>query len=245
MLIDLLSMSNYAQFNVKLAHMIGLNPSIYVSQLIDINEKAIRKNKIDGDYITVDREYITSRTTLTENEQIAIDETLAKIGVIERDVDNPSRLQINLTVLTSIVMSPDEDLVKDISGIVKKKQPKKSKAETIRDNLKTNIITLNPELHSAYCNWIDAVYEKEGWMTKQAVVSAQSAIDQFSNRNLDVALKILEIASINGYRDVTWAINNYKKDFRIDASQYQPQVVNKPQQPVQPQLRKRLSDEVF
>lgn len=245
MLIELLSMSNYVQFNVKLAHILGLNSAIYIGQLMDINEKAIRKNKVDGDYFTIDREYITSRTTLSEEEQLSIDESLVKLGILERAEGNPSTLLLDITVLTSIMMSPDEDLLKDISGIVKKK-PKRSKAEVIKDSLKTNIITQNSELRQAYFNWIDAVYEKDGWMTKQAVVAAQSQIDTFSNRNLDIALKVLEIASINGYRDITWAINNYNKDYSKPSYSI-PQRSPQSTSPI-PQIdttRKRLSDEVF
>ena len=30
-----------------------------------------------------------------------------------------------------------------------------------------------------------------------------------------MALKILDIAAINGYRDITWAINRYEQDYKI------------------------------
>ena len=49
-------------------------------------------------------------------------------------------------------------------------------------------------------------------MFKTSVMSAHNAIDIFSQRNLDVALKVLEIATINGYRDMSWAINKYKNE---------------------------------
>jgi hypothetical protein len=43
-------------------------------------------------------------------------------------------------------------------------------------------------------------------------------VDEFSNRNLDVALKLLEIASVHGYRDIQWAINKYNQEFRVSYS---------------------------
>ena len=52
-------------------------------------------------------------------------------------------------------------------------------------------------------------------MSKKSVVSAQTLIDDFADHNLDVALKIIEIASINGYRDMEWALNNYKQNFNL------------------------------
>ena len=52
MLIELLSMSNYAHFNVKLAEILGLHPAIYLALIMDINEKAIRKSKINKNFFT-------------------------------------------------------------------------------------------------------------------------------------------------------------------------------------------------
>ncbi len=213
MLIELLSMSNYGHFNIKLAHILGLNTAVYLNQLMDINEKAIRKNKLVANFFILDREYVTSRTTLSEKEQKEIESNLVKLGILERSKEDDNSLLLNIAVLTNIMMSPDEDLVKDIKNFATKS--KKTKSEKIIENLKNNIITLNPELRTAYYNWIDAVYEKDGFMNKQAVISAQSNIDNFSNRNLDVALKVLEIATLNGYRDVTWAINSYNKDYKV------------------------------
>ena len=83
------------------------------------------------------------------------------------------------------------------------------------ENLKSNIVTSNDELREAYYSWIEGVYAKEGWMTKQAVISGQRALDAYNTtRDLDVALKIIEIAALNGYRDMTWAINTYNKDYK-------------------------------
>lgn len=249
MLIDLLSMSNYVHFNVKLAHIIGLNASIYLSQIMDINEKAIRKEKTDKNFFTIDREYITKRTTISEKEQKEIENNLIKIGVLERSAENADTILLNITVLTSILMSPDEELIKDISALSKPKQ-KRTKADAIKDTLKQNIITTNTELRTAYFGWIDAVYEKDGFMTKQAVVSAQARLDEFSNRNLDIALKVLEIATINGYRDVTWAINTYNRDYKVgytfsskncSSGTGAVTTVTKATPPV----RKRLSDAIF
>ncbi len=250
MLIDLLSMSNYVHFNVKLAHILGLNSSIYLSQIMDINEKAIRKEKTDKNFFTIDREYITKRTTITEKEQKEIENNLIKIGVLERSTENADTILLNITVLTSILMSPDEELIKDISSLSKPKQ-KRTKADAIKDSLKQNIVTTNLELRNAYISWIDAVYEKDGFMTKQAVVAAQARVDEFSNRNLDIALKVLEIASINGYRDITWAINAYNKDYKVGYtfSSRSPSTgvgsVTTVTRATNPPVRKRLSDEVF
>lgn len=243
MLIELLSSSNYVNFNVKLAQILGLKPAIYLSQIMDINEKAIRKNKVDNNYFTIDRKYVESRTTLTKDEQIAIEKDLLNIGILEKNADKKNTICLNITMLTSILMTPDEDLLKDISSLSKGKK-KKTKSEIIEQNLKDNILTTNVELRDAYYEWIESVLTKKGMMTKAAVIHAQPTLDTFCNRNLDVALKVLEIASIHGYEDINWAINTYNKDFKV--SYNIPSTPSKPRATnFVPSLRARIGDEVF
>ena len=84
MLIELLSTSNYVSYNIKLAELLGLHAAIYISELMNINDKAIKKNKVDQEYFKLDRSYITSRTTIEESEQLEIEENLLKLGILER-----------------------------------------------------------------------------------------------------------------------------------------------------------------
>lgn len=243
MLIELLSSSNYVNFNIKIAQILGLKPAIYLSQIMDINEKAIRKNKVDNNYFTIDRKYIENRTTLTKDEQVSIEKDLLNIGILEKNVEKRNTISLNITMLTSIMMTPDEDLLKDISSLSKGKK-KRTKSEVIEENLKDNILTTNQELREAYYEWIESVLAKKGMMTKAAVIHAQPTLDNFSNRNLDVALKVLEIASIHGYEDLNWAINSYNKDFKV--SYNVPNVSSKPKNSnFIPAPRVRMGEDVF
>ena len=56
MLIELLSTSNYVSYNTKLAQLLGLHASIYLSELMSINDKAIRKDKTSESSFVLDRE---------------------------------------------------------------------------------------------------------------------------------------------------------------------------------------------
>ena len=242
MLIELLSCSNYVSYNIKLAQILGLKPAVYLSQIMDINEKAIRKNKIDNNFFTIDRKYVESRTTLTKDEQISIEKDLLDIGILEKTPEKKNSICLNITVLTSIMMTPDEDLIKDISSLSKGKK-KKTKSEVIEQNLKDNILTTNEELRDAYYEWIESVLTKKGMMTKAAVIHAQPILDNFSNRNLDVALKVLEIASIHGYENLEWAINSYNRDFKVNYSVPAQKKFNN--STFTPSPKTRLGDEVF
>lgn len=216
MLIDLLSSSNYVSYNVQLAELLGLHTAIYLSELMNINEKAIKKDKLNNNYFTLVRSYITARTTLEEKEQLEIEENLLKLGILEQG-EQKDTISLNITTLTTLMMDPDESLIDKISKMKKKSSSKRgrTKADAIKDNLKSNLKVSNQELRDAYCAWIDAIYDKQGWMSVKCVTVAENTIDSFSNRNLDIALKLLEIASIHGYRDIQWAINKYNQEFKV------------------------------
>ncbi len=216
MLIELLSMSNYGNYNIKVAQILGLETAVYLNELMNINEKAVRKKKIDDNIFIVDREYIQSRTTIEPIKQEELETNLIKLGILEK-TEKSNNINLNITALTSILAAPEEDL-KGIAKIAKKTKnstSKSTKTEQIVNSLKGNIVTTNEELNNAYSEWIEAVVAKVNWMSKKAVVAGQQQIDEFANRNLDVALKVIEIATINGYADMSWAINSYKRNYSV------------------------------
>jgi len=211
MLINLISTGNYNSYNIELAKIIGLHEAIYLNELININEKAIRKNKVENDFFIVDREYVRCRTTLTPEEQKEIDKELQICNIVENGIEKDS-LRIDFSKLTTMLMDGNEGILK---GFVKEVKDKKkvSKAEIIRQQLKNNIKTDNQELKDAYCEWIDSVSMKRGYMAKKAVLEGQKIVDDYCNRNLDMALKIISIATVHSYVDMNWALNDFKKDY--------------------------------
>lgn len=241
MLIDLLSMDNYVHYNIKIAQILGLHASIYISELLNINEKAVRKDKLSDDCFIVDRGYIERRTTLSKDEQKEIDTMLLNLGILKKMDGNADGLTLDLTILTSLVSAEPvslEKLEKAISAAKSSSKPKRTKAEAIIDSLKAKVECTNGELKAAYDDWIEAVYAKQGWMSAKSVAVAQRTVDDYCNHNLDLALKLLEIASINAYRDITWAINLYEKDYKV--SYNIPKEIGKRQTTAQ-----NLSSEVF
>lgn len=217
MLIDLLSMDNYISFNIKIAQILGLHSAIYLSELMNINEKALRKAAMADNFFTIDRKYIADRTTISKDEQLKIDKSLSELGLLKVDENCNNTLTLNLAVLTNILNSEEVDLdaVKKLNEKLSK--PKKStKKEQEKEIMKNYIKTTNTELYDAYCDWIDSVYAKLGWMSKRAVEVGQKLVDETSDHNLDVALKIVEIAAINGWKDMQWAIKNYKDTYELN-----------------------------
>lgn len=209
MLVELLSQSNYQSFNIKLAHLLGLETSIYLSTLIDINEKAYRKNKITEDgFFTIDRDYIKERTTLSKSRQITIESELNRVGILQLNNDY---VKICLDILTSLVLEENEHIKRDLSNF-RRAAASKSKGDYILDSVKKNIdVTLPIELQKAYSEWLDSVYSKFNFINKQTLFNAQKEVDNASDRNLDIALNIIHIATANGWKDMKWAVKVYKE----------------------------------
>lgn len=221
MLIELLSSDNYGQYNISIAQQLGLNTAVYLSELLNINDKAIRKAKLNSEnFFTLDRKYIEKRTTITKTQQLNIDKKLIELGILNTDVENPNVLSVNITVLLSflnegilpVVEKPD-NAKPDVTVPQKEPTKRKTKKEVVIQELKGSIKTTDERLQAAYYEWIDSVYQKLGWMSNKAVYVAQREVEEASRGNTEVALKIIEIATVNGWKDITWAIKSYKKDY--------------------------------
>lgn len=233
MLVNLISTDSYNQFNIELAHRLGLNEAVYLNELINIYNKAVKKDKVQKGCFTVDREYIFSKTTIDKDEQLEIDKELEICKIITKSLDSDS-MSIHLSYLTGMLMDGNEKSLKECSREIKNKK-KQSKADAIRVQLKKNVVTTNNELYNAYCEWIDSVSNKRGYMDKKAVIEGQKVIDDYCNRDLDKALKIISIATANSYIDMNWAVNVFKKDYAATFNKSIPVIQNVQQ----------LSTEVF
>ena len=210
MLVELLSQSNYQSFNIKLAQLLGLESSIYLSALIDINEKAYRKDKIIDGFFVVDRDYVEQRTTLNKIRQSKIEKELSRVGILQLSNEH---IKINLEILTSLVLEENEDIRKDLSSF-RKAATAKSKGDYILNAVKSNIDqTLPEELQQAYSNWLDSVYSKFNFINKQTLFNAQAEVNNAANHDLDVAINIINIAAANGWKDMKWAVKVYKERY--------------------------------
>lgn len=246
MLLDLLGTDNYISFNIKVANVIGLHAAIYVNEITNINAKAIRKEKLEDGFITLDRTYIQSRTTLPIEEQYSIDKNLNNIGAVELKEENPDKIKLNIDILTNIIASEDVKLLKRVTKLTtpntgKTNFSKMSMRQRTIAELKDKIKCDNEELREAYKCWIDGVYARpNGFLSARAISIFQKGVDDFAKRDLDLALKIIDIATVNGLRDVTWAIDNFNKNYAKDY--YKNQAASSPTPTIK---RTQLSSEVF
>lgn len=194
---------NYIICNTSLIRELGLECAVYLSEIL---------NQCNSEYYTtIDRNAIYDRIYLSIQEQLELDKKLLDLNLIKKQSDTIF-VQINqlcdfLDVQTNVQI---------VNQPIKEKSAKPTKAEkrelVNKNRLKAYVRTTNSELRDAYAKWIDSVFAKQGWMSDAAVIIAQDEVDKYTDRDLDLALEILKIAAINGYRDITWAINYYDKN---------------------------------
>ena len=215
MLINLISLSNYQSYNVILARTLGLYEAVYLNALIEINEKAIRKNKLQNEHFLVDRKYIQSRTTLGISQQKKIEETLESIKIIHKN--NDDCIKVNVDILFSIMKDENEDVIKDLSFIKQQNKTHKDiKKESILKSVKNHINQeYPPDMIQAYSEWLDVIQNKFGFVSKQMILNAQTTIDNAANHDAGKAIDMIHIASANGWKDMKYAVKVYNAQPKI------------------------------
>lgn len=213
MLLELLSQSNYISVNIKLAKIFGIEGAVYISEILNINEKAVRKNKTENDYFTLDRNYFEERTTFDKKKQLEIENKLIKMNILKRDPKLVDNIFVNTQSLTEIFGETDKKVLtalKKESNEIDKKIDKKK--EAIYARLCDSINTDNKELSDAYKGWILALLENGKPVSSPGIITTQKKIDEYTNRDLDMALDILSVATRRCYIDIGWAFNAYEKE---------------------------------
>lgn len=210
MLIDLISQSNYQSYNVIIARVFGLETAVYLNALVEINEKAIRKNKLVKEHFVINRQYIKDRTTLSISQQKKIEETLEKINIIHKN--GMDCIKVDIDILISLMAVENEGVVKDLSNLKNNIPSKTQKSMSILRSVKANINNSYPnDMKVAYEEWLDVIMNKFGFVSKQMLFQAQSCVDEESNHDANKAIDIIHIASANGWKDMKYAIKRYNQ----------------------------------
>lgn len=218
MLVELMSPYNHIQVNVKLINIFGLNVATYWSELLNIYSRVINKKKDEllqsNGFFLIDRDYINSRTSLDRKAQATCDKTLINIGVLAVDGENPDRICISLNTMFEIITEDDAKVLYELQkkAKVKKATTAETKKAMISLNLKKYITETDSELQRAYHTWIDSYMEGSGKpLTKEVVSIFQRKIQDYTKTKA-IQLKIIEIATVQHYREADWAINMFERD---------------------------------
>ena len=214
MLKNLVSGNAYLSVNKKLIAIIGITNSIYLSYIID----ECYKSNCEDNKVLIDRSQVENLLTLTTDIQRECELKLNNTNIIEYNDDGSNLVEItvNFSAITGLICSEDPTVInkaKKSSVIGGKVTKAASERQKYKDSLKYSIKAPNNELLVAYQDWVDGVYANpKGFLSRKAILTFQKEIDDFAAGNLDLALKLIEIAAVRGYKEAQWAINVFKAE---------------------------------
>jgi len=214
MFIDLLNSNNYISVNLSLIKLIGLEEAVYVSELLNIVKKAKMKDKlVNGNYIKVDRKYITNRTTLSSEKQYEIDSKLKSLNLLGILEDDKNCIGIDGAGLVALIASDDEDKEKSDLSLITEAFKKKTNDEmrditriAIAKALKKHIKAPSPKIKTALYNWVDSI----SGLNKEDVLTFQEKVLKYKEET--TILRIINIAIKNKYNSADLAIRKYEEE---------------------------------
>lgn len=192
--------------NKRLIKLAGLEVAAYWAELQSVLKQVVKKQTADEQgFFTLDRDYIERETALTTAKQLKCEDKLITMGVIAKDPDNPNRLAISVNNMVEIITDEDTKKLKRTSAV--KKDEKAAKIAGIKANMKKAILETDIELRAAYERWIDGMIDAANCRFTKAVVQLFEETVTAYTSDKAKRLKIIEIATVNSYKDAGWAIN--------------------------------------
>lgn len=194
------------KLNKRLVRIAGFEVAAYWAELQSILKQVVKKQTMDErGFFPLDRNYVERETTLTVSKQLKAEETLIKLGVFLRDAEDPNKISIAVNGMVSLIT--DEDTTKLKKGGKTSADEKAAKISGMKATMKKAIVETDPEIRAAYERWVDGMIDAANCRFTKAVVQLfEKTVSEYST-NKAIRLKIIEIATVNSYRDATWAIN--------------------------------------
>lgn len=206
------------RLNKRLIKIAGFDVAAYWAELQSILKQVVKKQTADEfGFFTLDRDYVERETTLTLAKQLKCEAKLIEMGVMAKDPDNPNRITIGVNSMIELITDEDTKKLKKTKAV--KDAAKTAKLEGMKLNMKKALVETDQELRAAYELWIDGMIDAQNCRFTRAVVQLfEQTVSSYTN-DKSIRLKIIEIATVNSYRDATWAINKLPAQSRMAISQ--------------------------
>lgn len=194
------------RLNKRLVKLAGFEVAAYWAELQSVLKQVVKKQTMDEKgFFLLDRSYIERETTLTVSKQLKCEEKLIELGVLLRDAENPNKIAIAVNGMVAVIT--DEDTTKLKKTGKTSADAKAAKIAGIKSTMKKAIVETDPEIRAAYERWVDGMIDAANCRFTKAVVQVfEKTVTEYTN-NKAIRLQIIEIATINSYKDATWAIN--------------------------------------
>jgi hypothetical protein len=198
------------RLNKRLVKLAGFEVAAYWAELQSILKQVVKKQTADEHgFFTLDRDYMERETTLTLTKQLKCDEKLISLGVMLKDHENPNRVAIAVNGMVAVITDEDTTKLKKTTAV--KKDEKAAKIAGMKTTMKKAILEPDLELRAAYERWIDGMIDAANCRFTKAVVQLFEKIVTEYTPDKAKRLQIIEIATVNSYKDATWAINRLSR----------------------------------
>lgn len=194
------------RLNKRLVKIAGFEVAAYWAELQSILKQVVKKQTADErGFFTLDRNFMERETTLTVAKQLKCDEKLLSLGVMLKDPEDPNKISIAVNGMVALITDEDTKKLKKSGRTTA--DDRAAKIAWIKTNMKRAIFTQDAALREAYERWIDGMVDAQNCKFTKAVVQLfEKTVEQYTP-DKSTQLKIIEIATINSYKDATWAIN--------------------------------------
>jgi hypothetical protein len=194
------------RLNKKLVKLAGFEVAAYWAELQSILKQVVKKHTMDEQgFFNLDRDFVERETTLTVAKQLKCDEKLISMGVLVKDPENPNRICISVHGIVEVITNEDTSKLKKTGKTTA--DVKAAKIAGIKATMKKAILEDDLELRAAYERWIDGMVDAQNCKFTKAVVQLFEQTVTGYTKDRALRLKIIEIATVNSYKDATWAIN--------------------------------------
>jgi hypothetical protein len=194
------------RLNKKLVKLAGFEVAAYWAELQSILKQVVKKGTADEHgFFTLDRDFMERETTLTVTKQLKCDDILFNLGVLLKDLSDPNRISIAVNGMVAVIADEDTTKLKKTGKTTA--DAKAAKIAGIKATMKKAILEDDLELRAAYERWIDGMVDAQNCRFTKAVVQLFEKTVTGYTTDKTLRLKIIEIATVNSYKDATWAIN--------------------------------------
>lgn len=221
MFIDIMSKDSYLLVNKKMVKHFGLELSTYFAVLLEIYPRVVEK-KLDSlmqtGYFRLQRDYVERECGLKPEQQLALDQALIRLGVLQVNPEDPDLIGINIQQMMEYLVEDEPDALKKLEKKAKTKKTdeaagkKAGKISTFSGYAAT--LAHTPEVQEAYRIWITALIEGgKCAFSKTTVQMFHEAMTKFT-QDPAVQIEILRQAAASGYPNADWVINSMQNQKR-------------------------------
>lgn len=205
-------------YSVDMAKIFGINSAVFISYVDYMHVYMLKtKSNFDGK-VAIKRNDMFDFTGLDKDKQIEVENALKACGVLEMkkvqgQADNHYYM-LNEDLIMNALNTNNSKTAFTIKPLINVKtvDNKMTKKDKHIISLKKSIRCDSPIINQYLCDWIDAVYANpKGFLSSSSIAISQNDLYNATN-NDDERINILKIAIKGGYRDLSWAIEQYKNN---------------------------------